>query len=267
MELERWQRECMFTHRRLSVHVRASMWRQTATASCVVKSHLHALVYISLSLPDIEINRSSVGFNYAVKCTNTSTVDLLSHLHICSVSALMSVLCGHSSIRNIVPLNHCHVVGGITSRGLGRFSWRSRRLRWPRMHCSPRLTSAERCDASQNGSPAHCVRRSLPARILTRVDCSRSPRSCVNNPLDDSLPPHANIIPQNILPPDLSKVLLEEGELYICLYILRVTLAGGVEYRTLKGSWMEPCFCFSQSADFSPFAPWGGSGEKRGPGG
>lgn len=167
-------------------------------------------------------------------------------------------------IKDITPLNHCHLRGEITSGGQEmKLSWRSLRLCWRRMDCGPRLMSVEHCIAFQDSSHGQCFCKSLPARILTWVDCSHSPCSCVNNPLDDSLPPHANIILQNILPADFSKVPLNsEWTLYLFLHITKY-ISRGAEYHTFKELWMEQCFCFSQSADFSPFATYQLSGKWR----
>lgn len=130
------------------------------------------------------------------------------------ITMLMNGLCGHFCIPDVTPHNPCHYYGKITSGGEDmRLSWRSLRLCWPRMHCDPKIMSAERCSASQDASHGHCFCKSFPARILTRLNCSHSLCSCVNNPLDDSLSPRVNIIPKNILPLDHSKIGLNRVNL------------------------------------------------------
>lgn len=85
----------------------------------------------------------------------------------------------------------------------------------------------------------HCFCKSVPARIFTRVDCSLSPCSCVNSSLDVSLPSHTNIILQNILSTDLSKVPLNRGwTLYLFSHITKY-ISGGVESHTFKESQRE----------------------------
>lgn len=206
---------------------------------------------------------------YTVWCTFWCSSQILRYLHSCrnsfncviKWSYIRAVTCRviRTSALVFMPalafLHPCHFCGEITPGGQEmRLSWRSPRLRRPRMHRGPELASVKRCISPQGASHRHCFCETLPARILTRVDCSRSLCSCVNNPLDDSLPPHANIIPQNILPADHSKIRLNrERTLYLFSHITRY-ISGGAEYRTFKESWTEQCFCFSRGAGFSPSA-------------
>lgn len=75
----------------------------------------------------------------------------------------------------------------------------------------------------------HCFCKSFPAGILTRVES----RSCVNNFLNDPLPTHVDIILQNILLPDLSKVPLNR-EWVFCFHILQHTFVGEVNDTPFK---------------------------------
>lgn len=247
MELEPSRWGCVFPHILLNLnpsgHGRAHM--QTQTANRLQSNQICTDYFCWASL----LQGLSGVFNYTLKCAYISTV------------VDENTVCAFLHVRRDAPQSFLSFPWRDTVTAGGqemKLSWRSSRPSWPRMHCSPRLMSGEHRKPSQDSSldivSAKLFQQeywleltiAAPSHLLTPQKSA-----CVNSPLDDSLPPHANIILQNILLPDLSKVPLNtDWTLYLFSHITKY-ISGGVEYHTFKESWMELCFCFSQSADFS----------------
>lgn len=146
-------------------------------------------------------------------------IDSSSHLNWC-LCLCWWAYCVHSCIKDMTVLSHCHFCDQQNCRRTGYEVFLEvveAILAQNALKSQAHVSRALQCFSRQLSGL--CICKSLPARILTWVSCS-----CVNTPLDDLLPPHANIILQNILLPQ--RFRLAESELYSCFHILPDTFVG-----------------------------------------